>query len=100
MTCLPRRSSRLEGLSTAAIHMVSAWASANRLVLGQLKVDEQSNEITAIPELIRLLDLTEAVVAIDAMGWQQEIAKTMTEQEADYVLALKDNPPPLSEAVT
>jgi predicted transposase YbfD/YdcC len=86
--------------STAAIHMVSAWASANRLVLGQLKVDEKSNEITAIPQLLRLLDLTGAVVTIDAMGCQKEIAKTITEQGADYVLVLQDNHPTLSEAVT
>ena len=89
-----------QATATAAIHMVSAWASANRLVLGQLKVDEKSNEITAIPELLRLLDLTGAVVTIDAMGCQKEIAKTITAQEADYVLALKDNHPTLSAAVT
>src|SRR3989442_7999143 len=86
--------------STAAIHMVSAWASANRLVLGQLKVEEKSNEITAIPKLLQLLDLKGAVVTIDAMGCQKEIAKTITEQGADYVLALKDNHPTLSDAVT
>ena len=80
--------------------MVSAWASANRLVLGQLKVEEKSNEITAMPTLLRLLDITGAVVTIDAMGCQKEIAKTITEQGADYVLALKDNHPTLSEAVT
>lgn len=57
--------------ATAAIHMVSAWASANRLVLGQVKVDEKSNEITAIPALLRLLDLKGAVVTIDAMGCQK-----------------------------
>ena len=89
-----------QATATAAIHMVSAWASANRLVLGQLKVDEKSNEITAIPELLRLLDLKGAVVTIDAMGCQKEIAKTITAQEADYVLALKDNHPTLSAAVT
>jgi len=89
-----------QATSTAAIHMVSAWASANRLVLGQLKVEEKSNEITAIPALLRLLDVTGAVVTIDAMGCQKEIAKTITEQGADYVLALKDNHPTLSEAVT
>ena len=80
--------------------MVSAWASANRLVLGQLKVDEKSNEITAIPRLLHLLDLTGAVVTVDAMGCQKEIATTITEQGADYVLALKDNHPTLAEAVT
>jgi predicted transposase YbfD/YdcC len=89
-----------QATSTAAIHMVSAWASANRLVLGQLKVDEKSNEITAIPELLRLLDVQGAVVTIDAMGCQKEIAKTITEQGADYVLALKENHPTLYEAVT
>jgi predicted transposase YbfD/YdcC len=89
-----------QATSTAAIHMVSAWASANRLVLGQLKVDEKSNEITAIPKLLHLLDIKGAVVTIDAMGCQREIAKTITEREADYVLALKDNHPTLSEAVT
>ena len=86
--------------STAAIHMVSAWASANRLVLGQLKVEEKSNEITAIPRLLQLLDLKGAVVTIDAMGCQKEIAKTITERGADYVLALKDNHPTLAEEVT
>ena len=89
-----------QATATAAIHMVSAWASANRLVLGQLKVDEKSNEITAIPKLLHLLDVQGAVVTIDAMGCQKEIAKTITEQGADYVLALKDNHPTLSEAVT
>ena len=89
-----------QATATAAIHMVSAWASANRLVLGQLKVAEKSNEITAIPTLLHLLDLKGAVVTIDAMGCQKEIAKTITEQGADYVLALKDNHPTLAEAVT
>ena len=89
-----------QATATAAIHMVSAWASTNRLVLGQLKVEEKSNEITAIPKLLHLLDLKGAVVTIDAMGCQKEIAKTMTEQGADYVLALKDNHPTLSAAVT
>lgn len=86
--------------ATAAIHMVSAWASANRLGLGQLKVEEKSNEIPAIPRLLHLLGLTGAVVTMEAMGCQKEIAKTMTEQGADYVLALQDNHPTLSEAVT
>jgi predicted transposase YbfD/YdcC len=74
-----------------AIHMVSAWASANRLVLGQQKVDEKSNEITAIPALLRLLDLKGCIVTIDAMGCQKAIARTIVEQEADYVLTLKAN---------
>ena len=74
-----------------AIHMVSAWASANRLVLGQQKVNEKSNEITAIPALLRLLDLKGCIVTIDAMGCQKAIARTIVEQEADYVLMLKAN---------
>ena len=75
--------------------MVSAWANAHRLVLGQLKVDDKSNEITAIPALLRMLEIEGAIVTIDAMGCQKEIAKTITEQGADYVLALKDNHPTL-----
>jgi len=84
----------------AAIHMVSAWASANRLVLGQLKVEEKSNEITAIPKLIQMLDIAGATVTIDAMGCQKEIAKVITDREAEYVLALKENHPTLSGDVT
>lgn len=79
----------------AAIHMISAWAGANRLVLGQVKVDDKSNEITAIPQLLALLDLKETTVTIDAMGCQKEIAQHIIDQEADYVLALKDNHPTL-----
>lgn len=85
--------------ATAAIPMVSAWASANRWVLGQLKGEEKAHEITAIPALLRLLDVTGAVVTIDAMGCQQEIAKTISDQGADYVLALQDNHPTLAEEV-
>lgn len=77
--------------SQSAIHMVSAWASANRLVLGQVKVDDKSNEITAIPKLLKLFDLNGTTVTIDAMGCQKEIAQVITEQGADYVLALKAN---------
>jgi len=67
----------------AAIYMVSAWANSNRLVLGQVKVDDKSNEITAIPQLLKMLDLTGATVTIDAMGCQKEIAKVLSEQGAD-----------------
>jgi predicted transposase YbfD/YdcC len=74
-----------------AIHMVSAWATANQVVLGQQKGDEKSNEITAIPALLRLLELEGGIVTIDAMGCQKEIARTIVEQGADYVLALKGN---------
>jgi predicted transposase YbfD/YdcC len=70
---------------------MSAWASQNQLILGQLKVNDKSNEITAIPKLLELLDLTGAIVTSDAMGCQTEIAHQIVAQEADYVLALKDN---------
>lgn len=75
----------------AAIHMVSAWATENRLVLGQVKTEEKSNEITAIPELLRVLALKGCIVTIDAMGCQKEIVKQIVEQEADYVISLKGN---------
>lgn len=75
----------------AAIHMVSAWASANRLVLGQLKTNEKSNEITAIPELLKLLLIKGCIVTIDARGCQTEIARLIIEGQGDYVLALKGN---------
>jgi len=84
----------------AAIHMVSAWANRNRLMLGQVKVDDKSNEITAIPKLLKMLDLTRATVTIDAMGCQKEIAQVITEQGADYVLALKKNHSTLYDDVT
>lgn len=85
------RRSHDNSLGKAAIHMVSAWASTNRLVLGQLKVDEKSNEITAIPALLRLLALKGCIVTIDAMGCQTEITQTIIDQGGDYVLALKGN---------
>jgi predicted transposase YbfD/YdcC len=89
-----------QATSKAAIHMVSAWADANRLVLGQVKVDDKSNEITAIPKLLKLLDLAGATVTIDAMGCQKDIAQVITDQQADYVLALKENHPTLYDDVT
>jgi predicted transposase YbfD/YdcC len=72
-------------------YVVSAWASKNSLTLGQVKVDEKSNEITAIPKLLRLLELEGCIVTIDAMGCQTKIAKEIIEADADYVLALKGN---------
>ena len=73
------------------VHMVSAWAGANNLVLGQRKVDEKSNEITAIPKLLGALELSGTVVTIDAMGCQREIAAKIVEKKADYILAVKEN---------
>lgn len=74
-----------------AIHMVSAWASANQVVLGQLKTQDKSNEITAIPHLLKLLDISGCIITIDAMGTQKKIARLIRERHADYILALKEN---------
>jgi predicted transposase YbfD/YdcC len=92
-----RQASRM--LEDNPIHLVSAWASANELILGQLKTDEKSNEITAIPALLEALFLQGATVTIDAMGCQKEIAKKIVEKGADYVLALKENHPTLLQDV-
>lgn len=81
--------------SKAPIHMVSAWASANRMVIGQQATEAKSNEITAIPRLLELLVLHGAIVTIDAMGCQKDIAAQITAGGADYVLALKANQPDL-----
>jgi len=82
-----------------AIHVVSAWARESSLALGQVTVEEKSNEITAIPELVRKLDLNGCLVTIDAMGCQREIAKTILEAHADYLLAVKGNQGILAEDV-
>lgn len=74
-----------------AIHMVNAWAQHNGIALGQLKTEEKSNEITAIPELLELLNLSGCIVTIDAMGCQKEIAQTIRDQGADYFLRVKEN---------
>jgi predicted transposase YbfD/YdcC len=86
--------------SLGALHLVSAWATANGLTLGQVAVDAKSNEITAIPQLIELLDLKDCVVTIDAAGCQKEIAAQIVAKEADYVLALKENQPTLYAQVS
>jgi len=85
--------------SKAAIHMVSAWATANHVALGQVVTDAKSNEITAIPELLKMLEIEGCLVTIDAMGCQKEIAAEIVRAEADYVLALKGNQARLHEAV-
>jgi predicted transposase YbfD/YdcC len=94
---LRRSHDRANGKS--ALHMVSAWASANRLVLGQVSTDQKSNEITAIPRLLELLEISGCVVTIDAMGCQKKIAETIVARGADYVLAVKDNQPSLLEDI-
>lgn len=73
------------------IHMVSAWANSQQMVLGQLATDEKSNEITAVPELIDMLDISGCIVTTDAMSCQKDIVKKIVEKQGDYVLALKDN---------
>jgi predicted transposase YbfD/YdcC len=78
-------------LGKRAIYMVSAWAEANELVLGQRKVDEKSNEITAIPELLKILDISGCIITIDAIGTQTKIAKAIIDRGADYLLSVKEN---------
>jgi predicted transposase YbfD/YdcC len=94
---LRRSFNRADG--KGAIHVVSAWMSANRMVLGQVKTEEKSNEITAIPDLLKLLEIKGALVTIDAMGCQKEIVRTIREREADYCLAVKENQPSLMEDI-
>ena len=91
-----RRSGEAAG-ATMPIHLVSAWAAANGMVLGQMKTSEHSNEITAIPALLDLLKVKGCIVPIDAEGCQTEIAKKIREKKADYVLAVKANQPQLLE---
>lgn len=86
-------------LGKKAIHMVSAWSVANRVVLGQVKTEEKSNEITAIPQLLRLLAISGCLVTIDAMGCQTTIAKQIVEQGGDYLLAVKRNQKQLFEDI-
>ncbi|MEG4347809.1 ISAs1 family transposase [Microcoleus sp. A003_D6] len=74
-----------------AIHMVSAWATSQRLVLGQVKVDKKWNEITAIPALLKVLELNGSIVTIDALGCQRSIVKSIVEQGGDYVITLNNN---------
>ncbi len=83
----------------STIHMISAYASSNKLVLGQLKTEAKSNEITAIPELIKMLDIKGTLVTIDAMACQTKIAKTIIEQGGDYMLAVKSNQGKLRQAI-
>lgn len=84
---------------TKAIHIVNAWANKNQLVLGQVKTDEKSNEITAIPTLLDILEIKDCIVTIDAMGCQKDIAANIIKAEADYVFGLKGNQSGLSDDV-
>lgn len=90
---------RTKGKNNKAIHVVSAWANKNKLVLGQIKVDDKSNEITAIPELLKALDIGGCIITIDALGTQTEIVETIVNAGAEYVLALKENQKTLHDDV-
>ena len=96
--CLRGSYDRQGGLK--ALHLVTAWAAGQNLTLGQVKVEDHSNEITAIPALLELIDVTGAIVTIDAMGTQTEIVRLIHAKKADYVLALKTNHPTLHQEVT
>lgn len=93
------RGSQEKTANKQAIHMISAWARNAHLVLGQKKVDSKSNEITAIPELLKMLELAGCIVTIDAMGCQKKIAKAIVKKKADYVLAVKGNQGTLHEQI-
>ena len=93
------RRSHNKRASKPAIHMVHAWAAANGILLGQLKTEEKSNEITAIPELLKILEIKGCIVTIDAMGCQREIAEKIIDKEADYILAVKGNQEKLEESI-
>jgi predicted transposase YbfD/YdcC len=94
-----QRGSARRTVGRSPLHMVSAWAVENHLSLGQVATDAKSNEITAIPELLNLLDLEGAVVTIDAMGCQKEIASGIIQKKGEYVLAVKENQPHLYEDI-
>ena len=94
------RGSDEKRLGKRAIYMVSAWAEANEIVLGQRKVDEKSNEMTAIPELLKILSISGCIVTIDAIGTQTNIAQTIIEAKADYVLSVKKNQGNLFEDIS
>jgi len=94
------RGSADQRLGKRAIYMVSAWATENELVLGQRKVDAKSNEITAIPELLKILAISGSIITIDAIGTQTSIAQTIIEAQADYVLSVKENQGHLYEDIS
>ena len=93
------RGSHNQAVGKRAIHMVSAWVSDNSLVLGSVKTEAKSNEITAIPELLKLLLLDGCIVTIDAMGCQKEIISELVKKDADYCIAVKENQPRLYEGI-
>lgn len=94
------RGSYTDAEKSDAIHIVSAWATENGVTLGQTEVDSKSNEITAIPELLELIDIRNTIVTLDAMGCQKSIAEKIIDEGGDYVFAVKDNHPKLCAAIT
>jgi predicted transposase YbfD/YdcC len=94
-----QRGSARRTVGQSPLHMVSAWSVENHLTLGQVATEAKSNEITAIPELLKLLDLEGAVVTIDAMGCQKDIAAGIVQERGEFVLAVKENQPHLSEDI-
>lgn len=108
VSCLEKISSEVIGLdgktirnsgTEKALHIVSAWCHNNRLVLGQEKVDGKSNEITAIPKVLKLLDLEDKIITIDAMGAQRSICQQIIDNKGDYVISIKGNQGNLHEDV-
>jgi predicted transposase YbfD/YdcC len=93
------RGSHDKAIGKDAIHLVNAWASENGIALGQRKGDGKSNEITAIPELLQLLNVSGCIVTIDAMGCQKKIAQTIRDEKADYILRVKDNQSKLKQDI-
>jgi predicted transposase YbfD/YdcC len=93
------RRTRCKATGLGALHVVSAWAGQTGLTLGQVAVDAKSNEITALPQLLELLDLKDKIVTIDAMGCQKEIARIIVKGEGNYILSAKDNQPTLAAAI-
>jgi hypothetical protein len=93
------RGSHKRSAGKEAIQLVNAWAVENGLVLGQRKVDGKSNEITAIPELWRLLNVSGCIVTIDARGSQKDIAQTIRDEKADYILCVRDNQSKLKQDI-
>jgi predicted transposase YbfD/YdcC len=93
------RRSHDKSIGKQAIHMISAWASENHLVLGQMKVDSKSNEITAVPQLLEVLEISGCIVTTDALNCQKKIAEKIIDREADYVLRVKDNQGGLNQAI-
>jgi len=93
------RGSHDAGKGLGALHIVSAWASEEGIALGQVATEEKSNEITAIPELLKQIDLADTIITIDAMGCQKDICKQIVDGEGDFVIAAKDNQPNLKNAI-